>query len=253
MQQQIPAQLGSAYQTIPPANASSTQKLASTDSDQTPNNSTVTTQSTSGPIAFALGLAIVGFIFAIASARVQWLSFTVDQEFRYSPFQLKICNRRGECRDPEKSVCETITKIKGFDDAGNFCSLDQNLKGFTITAIIFAFFGIYCFGYILAVGKVAPKPAFFVGGVASLLSMVMASCAIGMSESIKSIPLFTRNYIQAPKNEEGPITECLALILMLLAGGVALVQSRFAPDAVDLQNGPVAPAAKVSEVDVKTV
>ncbi|KAJ3097305.1 hypothetical protein HDU97_004954 [Phlyctochytrium planicorne] len=210
-----------------------------------------------GTVAFALGSALVGLILAIISTVVPWMAFGAPNqspEFLYSPFQFQSCRydfrRNYQCKKSEYTACEYITELQKLSEypvEGNFCVLDENLKGLVIASTVFAVITVIGIGYILSVGVTATKNAFFVAGGSGMISTLMGISAVGVCNSIKGIPLFSGSKFQA-KNEAGFATEVVAFVMFLMAGGVALAQARTAPAAVNPHDAVV--SHPVREFDV---
>ncbi|KAJ3097304.1 hypothetical protein HDU97_004953 [Phlyctochytrium planicorne] len=192
-----------------------------------------------GTMTFALVFALTGLALVIASTQLAWLTFGRDSsspDFRYSPFWFEECpydddKRTRECKRTKFSSCEWIKKLDQTTKQsiqGNFCSLDNALKGLAIIVPIVASIGVVGLGYIITIGVTSRKNAFYVAGGSSMLAVAFGVCAASVNASIKSIPLFSRSGVGV-NDENGFFTQVSGFIMFLIAGGIALAQARMAP------------------------
>ncbi|KAJ3097306.1 hypothetical protein HDU97_004955 [Phlyctochytrium planicorne] len=215
---------------------------------------------------FGLSFAVGGLILAIASTQVPWLTFgRTDEryftEFQYYPFDLKFCDYKGECKPTYNTACNLVKEAQSSTKSnveGNFCALDQDFRGLTITTIVFGSISVVCILLILAAGKVATKGLFYVSIGSSLLATLMAVGAIGVCDTMKSVPLFSKYNRVAPSNRLGFILESLALILFVFSAFLTLMWAKSAPSIQDLQVVPAsttspAAAAAVGAVELTAV
>ncbi|KAJ3097307.1 hypothetical protein HDU97_004956 [Phlyctochytrium planicorne] len=239
MQQQQQTQPGSAYQDYekPPGS----KALAAAPVEPQSQNVTVaeamSPQAFRGTMSFAVGTAIVGIILAITSSQVTWLAIgEPDQppELLYAPFKFQECDYKYRCKDAELSACDALKRLQKSTKRpliGDFCNLDENLKGLVIATAVLSCIALIILIYIMTVGSVASKNSFYLAGFISLGSVGTGIGALAVCGSIKSIPLLTQYGGIVAKNDSGFITEAVAFVMFLIVGGVAFAQSIYAPAA----------------------
>ncbi|KAJ3096402.1 hypothetical protein HDU97_005922 [Phlyctochytrium planicorne] len=183
-------------------------------------------------ILFSLIGTFVGIILAIVSNRVEWVVATnYHGTLKYGPSQVRTCDSSGSCETADESACDVVKSA--VSNKGNFCDLDENLRGLTIATAIFSSFALLPIIYIYRMGVHAtPSMIYCIASFLTFFSALMAISGVGVGGTIVNIKGFKSGSNKADLSA-GFYIELINALIFLTAGGMLLILSKSAPGRVD--------------------
>ncbi|KAJ3096398.1 hypothetical protein HDU97_005918 [Phlyctochytrium planicorne] len=152
---------------------------------------------------------------------------------RYAPFELRSCNSDWTCQISSYTPCQLANRS---NNAGNFCTLDENLRGLVVCTALFGGLAFLSIGYIKKVGIAATRNIYYASIFLHFFTVLMAVCCLGVCGTMLNTPAFnygSGSYAVKATSNSGFGTSGVTLVIFFISGVILVLQSRFAPTVVD--------------------
>ncbi|KAJ3096400.1 hypothetical protein HDU97_005920 [Phlyctochytrium planicorne] len=181
-------------------------------------------------VLVAFVVSLIGVICAIAASASIWLDVGSNGNYKYYPFQLQYCDGNG-CKVAPVSACDAIKRT---GRGGNFCSLDDNLRGLVICAILFGLFASCMTFYLKRMGWAGTRMLYYVAAFFQFFAGLMAFSSLCVVGNMTQVEALSQGSNKATLSG-GAFTQIITLALFTVAGGILCSMFKHVPYAVDPQ------------------
>ncbi|KAJ3096401.1 hypothetical protein HDU97_005921 [Phlyctochytrium planicorne] len=177
----------------------------------------------------------IGVLLVIIAAATEWILIGrkgKDPFVRYSPGKIRSCDEDG-CTIPRGSVCDVAKGAFG-SQKGNFCELDEALRGLTITSAVFGSIAIIPMLYVFRMNQAAmTRTTYYMAAGFPLLTASMAFGCMIVGIMLLQVPALKNLRGADASLGAGFYMDVIALIFYLCTGSLMFLISRTAPTVVD--------------------